>query len=100
MKYPLCFDVGYVDSALRIKNCLKSTSATKIANMKKYGRFCYEGKPSCAIAKSTLFAVSKDEWDTKEDSGKAMKNELYILQGTCRAEATSTSEKIKPIAFS
>ena len=26
------------------------------------------------------FAVSKDEWDTKEDAGKSMKNALYILQ--------------------
>ena len=29
---------------------------------------------------STLFAVSKDEWDTKEDTGKSMKNALYVLQ--------------------
>ena len=43
------------------------------------GNFRYKGKPSCATAKSTLFAVSKDEWDTKEDTGKSMKNALYIL---------------------
>ena len=42
--------------------------------------FCYEGKPSRAIAKSTLFAVSKDEWDTKEDTGKSMKNALNVLR--------------------
>ena len=24
------------------------------------------------------FAVSKDEWDTKEDTGKSMKNTLYV----------------------
>ena len=41
---------------------------------------CYEGKPSRAIAKSTLFTVSKDEWDTKEDTGKSMKNALYALR--------------------
>ena len=40
--------------------------------------FHYEGKPSRAIAKSTLFAVSKDEWDTKEDTGKFVKNALYV----------------------
>ena len=46
----------------------------------KYGRFpLREGKPSRAIAKLTLFAVSKDEWDTKEDAGKSMKNALYVL---------------------
>ena len=39
--------------------------------------FCYEGKPLHATAKLTLFAVSKDEWDTKEDTGKSMKNALY-----------------------
>ena len=42
--------------------------------------FRYEGKPSCAIAKLTLFAVSKDEWDTKENTGKSMKNVLYVLR--------------------
>ena len=42
--------------------------------------FHYEGKPSRAIAKSTLFAVSKDEWDTKEDTGKSMKNALHVLR--------------------
>ena len=47
----------------------------------KYGRFpLREGKPSRAIAKSTLFAVSKDERDTKEDTGKSMKNALYVLR--------------------
>ena len=35
-------------------------------------------KLSCAITKSTLFAVSKEEWDTKEDTGKSM-HEEYIV---------------------
>ena len=38
----------------------------------------YEGKISCATTKLTLFSVSKDEWDTKEDTGKSMKNALYV----------------------
>ena len=68
-------------TAVQIKNCLKSTSTfITIATMKNTDNFRYEGKPSCAIAKSTLFAVSKDEWDTKEDTGKSMKNALYILR--------------------
>jgi len=29
--------------------------------------------------KSTLFVVSKDEWNTKEGTGKSMKTEEYIL---------------------
>jgi len=31
-----------------------------------------------ASTKSTLFVVSKDEWDTKEGPGKSMKNALYV----------------------
>ena len=42
--------------------------------------FRYEGKPSRAITILILFAVSKDEWDTKEDTGKSMKDALYILR--------------------
>jgi len=26
-----------------------------------------------------LFTVSKDEWNTKEDTGKSLKNVLYVL---------------------
>ena len=33
----------------------------------------FPSKTSHAITKSTLFAVSKDEWDTKEATGKSMK---------------------------
>ena len=84
MKYPLRFVVGYVQpvthAAVRIKDCLKSTSAIKIAAMKNTDDFRFEGKPSRARAKSTPFPISKDEWDTKEDTGKSMKNALYVLQ--------------------
>ena len=62
-----------------IMDQVKSTSAIKIATMKNTDDFHYEGKPSCATTKSTLYAVSKDEWDTKEDTGKSMKNALYVL---------------------
>ena len=61
-------------TAIQIKNWLKSTSAIKIATMKNTDVFHYKEKPSRAIAKSTLFAVSKDEWDTKEYTDKSMKN--------------------------
>ena len=67
-------------TAVQIKNCLKSTSAIKIAMMKNTDDFHFEGKPSHSRAKSTPFPVSKDEWDTKEDTGKSMKNALYILR--------------------
>ena len=58
---------------------LKSTSAIKIATMKNRDDFRFEEKPSRVHAKSTHFPVSKDEWDTKEDTGKSMKNALYVL---------------------
>ena len=67
-------------TAVGIKNCLKSSSDIKIATMTNTNDFHYEGKPSPAIAKSTLFTVSKDEWYTKEDTGKSMKNALYVLR--------------------
>jgi len=53
-------------------------------------------KPSCATTKSTLFTISKDEWNTKEGTGKSMKNTLHILQYakvTYQAEVTSNSKK-------
>ena len=85
-------------SAVRI-NYLKSTSTIKIATMTNMDDFRYEGKPSSATAKLTLFAVSKDEWNTKEDTGKSMKNALYVLWYAKRAEAMLNSEKIKPVAL-
>ena len=65
--------------AIRIKNCLKSAFAIRIATMKNTDDFHLEGKPSRAHTKSTPFPVSKDKWDTKEDTGKSMKNALYVL---------------------
>ena len=42
----------------------------------------------------------KDEWDTKEDTGKSMKNARTCCgMPTSRAKATLSSEKIKPIAL-
>ena len=67
-------------TALQIKNCLKSISAIKVTTMINTDNFHHEGKPSHTIAKSTPFTVSKDEWDTKEDVGKSMKNALYVLR--------------------
>ena len=67
-------------TAIRIKNCLKNAFAIKIATMKNTDDFHFEGKLSHARTKSTPFPVSKDEWDTKEDTGKSMKNALYILR--------------------
>ena len=53
-------------TVVRIKNCSKSTSAIKVATMKNTDDFHYEGKPLRTTTKLTPFAVSQDEWDTKE----------------------------------
>jgi len=77
-----------------IKNCSKSTSVIKVATMKipwchvprissetevfyeKYGRFPFtQGKPSRATTKLML---NKDEWNTKEDTDKSLKNALHV----------------------
>ena len=42
--------------------------------MKNMDDFRYEGKLSRTTTKSTPFAVSKDEWDTKEDADKSVKD--------------------------
>jgi len=47
----------------------------KVSTMKNVYNLHFKSKSSCATA---LFAVSKDEWDAKEYTGKFMT--LYILQ--------------------
>jgi len=49
----------------------------------------------------TLFVVSKDEWVTKEGTGKSIKNWIYsgMAKAISQAEATSNSEKIKLVAI-
>ena len=36
-------------------------------------------KPLHGTTKLTLFTVTKDKWNTKEDTGKSMKKALYVL---------------------
>ena len=88
-----CLQCSTHYTAVRIKNCSKNTSAIKIATTKKTDDFHYKGKPSHATTKSTLFAVSKDEWDTKEDTGKSMKNALYILRYAKRHQSGQSGVK-------
>ena len=66
-------------TAIQIKNYLKSTFAIKTGTMKNTDDLHFEGKPHqfCARTKLTPFPVSKDEWYTKEDTGKS--NALYVL---------------------
>jgi len=55
-------------------------------------------KPSRTITKSTLFTVSKDEWNTKEGTGR-MHTYRGMPKDTSRAEAMSNNEKTKPVAL-
>ena len=78
MKYPLRVIVGYVQP---VTQHYKSGTVQKapLQSMKNTDDLYYEGKLPRVTTKSTPFAVSKDEWNTKEDTGKPMKNALYIL---------------------
>ena len=80
VKYPLCFVVGYVQPITQHFKSRTFPEAPLQSTHTKRNDFHFKGKPSYARAKSTPFPVSKDEWDTKEDTGKSMKNALYILQ--------------------
>jgi len=60
------------------------------------------GSHHVPTAKLTLFVVNKDEWDTKEDTGKSMKNKLHVQQyGKKHLSGWSKVEqqKIKPVAL-
>ena len=61
---------------------LKQHRCNQGNHYEKYGWFPLrtEGSHRHAITKSTLFTVGKDEWNTKEGTGKSMKNALHILQ--------------------
>jgi len=69
----------------------------KVTTMKNTNDFCCERKPFTCHHQT--FRCHKDEWHTKEDAGKSIKNALCMPKDTSRAEGTSNSEKIKPIAL-
>jgi len=53
----------------------------KSSYYENYGQFLVmQRKPSHATTELTLFTVSKDEWSTKEDTGKSLKNALHVLR--------------------
>jgi len=53
----------------------------KSSHYEKYRRFLVmQRKPSRATTKLTPFTISKDEWNTKEDTGQSLKNALDILR--------------------
>ena len=67
--------------AVRIKNSSNRTSAIKVySHYEKYGRFQLRKEVITFHHQIDTFVVNKDEWDTKENTGKSMKNALYVLQ--------------------
>jgi len=75
-------------SPLQTKNFPKSTSVIKVA---LWNDFCL--RKGILLCKSTLFIVSKGEWNTKEETGKSRIARTAI----CQWQFSSWySEKIKP----
>jgi len=83
LKYPFPLSVSCVQlisQQYESITVLKSTSVIKVTTMKNTDNSVTQRKPSCETTKLMLFAVSKDEWNTKVESGKSLKNVLDILQ--------------------
>jgi len=45
----------------------------------QYEKYGYKEETITCNHRTNAFTVSKDEWNTKEGTGKSMKNALYIL---------------------
>ena len=59
-------------TAVRIKYCSKSTSVIKVTTMKDTNDFSLCKGSHHMQPPNSLFTVSKDEWNTKEDTGKSV----------------------------
>jgi len=68
---PKCYDS--LVSPLQSRKSRNVQKVIKVATTKN-GQFLRK-----AIMQIDIFAASKDEWNTKEDIDKSMKNELYML---------------------
>ena len=82
-------------TAVRTKNCWKSTPAIKVTTMKNTNDFHYEGKPSRATNRH--FSLSAKMNGTQRRT--LVSPSLYVLKGTSRAKATSNSKKIKSVTL-
>jgi len=86
----------YRCTAVQVKSYLKNTSVIKVVTIKITDNFCYKRKPLHASTKSTLFAVSKDKWNTKEYTVSPCRmhcTHCGMPKSTSRTEAMSNSEK-------
>jgi len=75
------FDLLYSLSTVTNQEVFEKYLCIKSSHYEKYGRFLVvtQRKPSRATTILTLFTVSKDEGDTKEDTGKSLKNMLHAF---------------------
>jgi len=75
---PAMFNLLYSSTNQQL---FKRISAIKVTTMKITDSFCYEWKLSCAYHKINTF---RGEWDTKEGTGKSMKNALHVQRYSTR----------------
>ena len=89
-------------TAVWIKNYSKSTAAIKVPNVKNTDNFRYEGKPSRATANHHFSLSAKMNGTQRRTLVSPWRMHCMYCgmpKGTSRTEATSNSEKIKPVAL-
>ena len=89
-------------TAVRIKNCSKSTFAIKIVTMKNTDDFCYEGKHHVIPPNWHLLLSAKMNGTQRRTLVSLWRMHCMYCsmpKGTCRAEAMPNSKKIKPVAL-
>ena len=102
MKYPLCFIVSYCmfNLLVQIKHCSKSNSVIKVAALKNMDDFHYAQEDITAI-NWTPFTISKNEWNTKENTDKSTVSQLigndphYLFGWVAWAYATPNAQLIQ-----
>ena len=102
MKYPLHFVVSFVQPITYSSNTNQEVFKKQSSHYENADNFHYTREAITWNCQIDTFPLSNDEWNTKEDTGKSMKNALHLLwcvKGTSRAEVTLISDKIKSIAL-
>ena len=82
VKYPLHFVVSHVQPVHSITNqeLFEKHLCNRSSHYEKYRQFPLQREAITCYHLIDTYTVSQDEWDTKEGTGKSMKNALYVLQ--------------------
>jgi len=72
----------------RNQELFKNTSVIKVVAMKYMDNFCCRKEAIMHHNQIDTFSVSKDKWDTNEDTDKSMNN-YSMLKGTSQTKGTS-----------